>query len=122
MASMIQLSAIVAASSSDVLNGTRLQSAPRNGIMTFEFQSQFADATNFYTVSLALPDGSTPLDGVLVPGTNPALAGMLDDRTSAKFRFSVAQGGHVTLSFTEAGTAVMIYRITFKSKLSLAGY
>lgn len=103
-----------AASNADVLQGTRLQTAPSDGRLTFEFQASDNDATNRYTVSLQLPDGSTPLNGVRIPaGETAGLAGQLDDRRALIISTYIFAGGHVVLSFTETGDAEATWRVTF---------
>jgi len=107
---MILESGIVAATTADVLGSGRLNAIPYNGTLTIELQSQLADATNFYTATIQLPGGATPIDTQLVPGTNPALAGVLDERTLLRMAFQATQGGHYTLTLTENGTAVCTWR------------
>lgn len=113
MAGPIVLSGLLFGSSSDILQGTRLQTVPRGGLMTFEIQSSLCDATNNYTASIQLPNGDTPLDNVIVPGTTPTDDGILDDRQKLQISCGVSQGGHVVFSVTEAGSAVLIYRVTY---------
>ena len=67
MAGLIILSDIASASDTDILQGTRLQTVPRGGFLTFELQSNENDATNSYTVSIQMPNGDTPLNTVRVP-------------------------------------------------------
>lgn len=107
---MIWESGIVAATTADLLSTGRLNAIPYNGVLILSFQSQFNDATNNYKVTVAKPNGDVPVDSQAVPGTNPALAGMLDDRTLVTFRFNATQGGHFTVTLTEAGTAVCAWR------------
>lgn len=113
MASLIVLSNIITASNTDLLNSTRLQTVPAGGFMTFEFIANLADATNNFTVSLQMPSGENPLDAVLVPGNNPSLAGVMDDRQKLMISRPVTQGGHTVVSLTETGTAILMYRITY---------
>lgn len=111
MEGLIVLSDQATASSSDILQGTRLQTVPAGGYLTFELQADNANATNQFTVSIQLPDGSTPLNGVLVPG---ATADVLDDRQKLMVTFGVAQGGHCVFSLTETGTALCMWRVTYQ--------
>lgn len=113
MAGPIIVSALLSASSTDVLQGGRLQTAPSNGVMTFELQASLADATNNYVATIQLPNGDIPLESVLVPGTNATDDGILDDRQKLMISVPVTQGGHVVLALTESGTATLIYRVTF---------
>ena len=111
---LIVLSDREAASNTDILQGTRLQTVPSGGYLTFELQADLADATNNFTVSIQLPDGSTPLNAVLVPGTTAVDIGILDERQKLMVTFSIGQGGHVVFSCVEAGAAVLIWRVTFQ--------
>ena len=110
----IFLSTRLTASNTDILNGTRLQSAPRNGSLMIRLIADLADATNNFTCSLQLPNGETPWEDVLVPGANPSLAGVVDERQLLQGTFPVAQGGHVVLSVTETGAAILTYQIIFR--------
>lgn len=112
MAKIIVQSALLSASSSDILQGTRLQTVPGNGVLTFEISSDLAAAANNYTSTIQLPNGDTPLNGVLVPASG--VVGQLDDRNKLVASFMIAQGGHPVFSVTETGTAVLIYRVTFR--------
>lgn len=107
---MIYESAVVAATSADVLNGTRLNAIPYNGTLILDFQASLADATNNYTLTIQLPNGDVPVDSQIVPGNNPALGGVLDERTLLRFSFRATQGGHFTVSLTESGTAIATWR------------
>ncbi len=107
---MILESGVVAATTADLLSGGRLNAIPYNGTLTLEVQSQFADATNSYALTIQLPNGDVPVDGQLVPGTNPALAGILEERYLLRFAFRATQGGHFTITLTESGTAVAVWR------------
>lgn len=111
---MIYESAIIAATAADVLNGTRLNAIPYNGTLVLDFQASLADATNSYTLTIQLPNGDVPVDSQIVPGANPALGGVLDERTLLRFSFRATQGGHFTVSLTEAGTAIAIWRAVLK--------
>lgn len=108
------LSSRVTATTADLLQGTRLQTVPKGGIMTFQFLADAADATNNYVVSIQLPGGDTPLNGVMVPGSNPALAGVLDERQVLQVSYNISQGGHAVVTLTETGTAIVTYRIIYR--------
>lgn len=108
---IIVQSALLSASTTDILQGTRLQTVPKNGILTFEISADLAAAANNYTATIQLPNGDTPLNGVLIPASGTV--GMLDDRSKLAVRFATGQGGHTTFSVTETGTAVLTYRVTF---------
>ena len=100
---------IIVATTADLLSTGRLNAIPYNGTLTLRFQSQFADATNSYALTIQLPGGDVPVDGQLVAGVNPALAGVMDERTLMQFTYRAPQGGHFTVTLTETGTAVCTF-------------
>lgn len=103
-----------AATNADILNGTRLATAPANGVMTITLQASDNDATNNYTASVQLPGGDTPMNNVRVPcGRTAGLAGNLNDNDALTMQFGVQQGGQVLLSCTETGDAELTWRVSF---------
>lgn len=114
MAGMIVLSSQEAADNTDILQGTRLQTVPRNGDLVFELQASDNDATNNYTVSIQLPNGDTPLNATRVPcGNSTGLAGVIDENTALVLRFPIDQGGHCVFSCDETGDAELTWRVSF---------
>lgn len=113
MAKEIILTDIVSASVADLLQGSRLQTVPQGGILTFQFQSDLNDASNNYALTIQLPGGDTPINAEKVPGVNPSLAGVLDERTLFQYSSVVLQGGHCVVTLTETGTAICTYRIVY---------
>ncbi len=107
---MILETATEAATDTDILTGTRLNAIPYNGTLTFEVQADLNNATNNFTVTIQLPNGDVPVDGQLVPGCNPSLGGVLDERTLLRFAFPATQGGHFNIALTETGTALCTWR------------
>jgi len=107
---MILESGYITASNTDLLSTGRLNAIPYNGQLTIQLLADAADATNRYTVTIQKPNGDVPVDTQLVPGSNPALAGVLDDRQLLQFTFRATIGGHFTVSLTETGTAVCTWR------------
>ena len=101
-----------AASNTDILQGTRLQTVPKNGVLTFELSADLCvDGTNDFAATLQLPNGDTPLNGVLVPASGTV--GLIDDRNKLQVSFPTGQGGHVVFSVVETGTTVLTWRVTF---------
>ena len=98
---------------SDILQGTRLQTVPAGGVLTFEMQGQVASTVNKYTVSVQMPNGDTPLNSVLVPACNPALDGVIDERQNLTVSFPIMQGGHCVFSCTEVGSTTFTWRVTY---------
>lgn len=114
MAGPIILSGQEAADNSDILQGTRLQTVPRGGFMTFELQASDNDATNNYTVSIQMPGGDTPMNATRIPcGNTSGLAGVLDERTNLTATFPITQGGHCVFSCDETGDAELTWRVTY---------
>jgi len=110
----IILSALETGSNADILQGTRLQTVPAGGSLTFEMQASDADGTNNYVVSIQLPGGDTPLESVLVPsGRVAGLAGNLNGDDKMMASFPVGQGGHTVFSIVEAGAGELIWRVTY---------
>ncbi len=111
----IILSSQEAATNADILQGTRLQTVPARGTLTFELQASDNDATNNITVSLQMPGGDTPMNGVRIPcGNSTGLAGVLDSRTNLTATFRISQGGHAVFSCTETGDTELTWRVTYK--------
>lgn len=110
----IILSGQEAASNSDILQGTRLQTVPAGGFLTFELQSSDNDATNNYTTTIQMPGSDTPMNATRIPcGNTAGLAGVIDDRTCLTATFAVSQGGHTVFSVTLTGTAEITWRVTY---------
>jgi len=104
-----------AATNADILSGTRLATAPANGVMLFEMQASDADAANKYDVSIQMPGGDNPLSSVLVPcGNSTGLAGVIDERTKLAIQVPVQQGGQVLFSCVETGDAELTWRVSFR--------
>lgn len=114
MAGVIVLSDLITASNSDVLQGTRLQTVPQGGFLTFEFAAGECDGTNFAQVSVQMPNGDTPLNDVLIPyNAYDSGNGVLHAQSKMQITLPVQQGGHAVVSITETGATKVIYRITY---------
>ncbi len=104
-----------AATNADVLQGTRLQTVPANGILAIEFQAADNVAANRFVAALQLPNGKVPFTGMFAPGGRTAgLAGNLDSDMAFRATFQIRQGGHCVLDFTETGDTEIFWRVTFK--------
>lgn len=112
---MIYLTGVETASNTDLLANTRLSSIPYSGSkITVEMQSNLNNATNNFTCSIQLPDGSNPVDAQLVPCGQPVeevLGGVLNERYLTRWHFPAPQGGHFTISIAETGAAILTWRI-----------
>ena len=109
----IILSGFEDSTNSDILQGTRLQTVPAGGILTFELQAQNNDGSNSFAVSVQMPNGDTPLNSVRVPACNPAAAGVIDERQNLTVSFPIMQGGHCVFSASETGTSSLTWRVTY---------
>lgn len=114
---IITVTGLEASTNTDVLQATRLQTVPDNGILLVEMLAGDNDATNFFTSTLQLPSGDVPFSGMRVPsgGVTANLVGMMDSRLAYRGSFGIQQGGHAVLDFTETATAVVFWRVTFRS-------
>lgn len=108
---MIIESGIVTATTADLLAGGRLNSIPYRGMLTMQFLADLNNASNNWALTIQLPNGDVPIDDQAVPGSNPALGGVLDDRQLLQLSFNATAGGHFTISLTETGTAICTYRL-----------
>lgn len=114
MPGIIIVAGFEAATNTDILQGTRLQTVPANGTLTFELQAADNVAANNYEVSVQLPGGDTPMNGVLVPGGATAgLGGIIDERLDLQATFLIEQGGHCVFSCVEEGDTEMSWRVTY---------
>lgn len=113
MAGVIVLSDIEATTNTDILQGTRLQTVPAGGFLTFEMGAQENSVTNNMKASIQMPNGDTPLNSVNVPGTNPAIHGVIDDRQKLMITLPIAQGGHTVFSVAETGDTSVTWRVTY---------
>ncbi len=97
---------VIVATNTDIMSAGRLNSIPYSGLLTIRLSADLANATNAWTFTVQLPGGAVPVDAQTVPGSNPSLGGIIDERTCWKATYRVPQGGHVTLSLTETGAAI----------------
>ena len=109
----IILSGIELATNADILQGTRLQTVPAGGVLTFELQSNLNETGNHYTVSVQMPNGDTPLNNVRIPGTSPVDDGIIDERQNLTVSFPIMQGGHCVFSCEEIGSTTFTWRVTY---------
>lgn len=99
------------ATTADVLAApSRLAAIPYNGTLILEMQAQQSDGTNQFAVTVQLPDGSTPLESVIIP--DGAIDGALNADDKYTISVPATAGGHILVTATESGTAVMFIRAT----------
>ena len=110
MAGPIVLSDIELTSNADILQGTRLQTVPQGGYLTFELQSD-VNFSSYFAISVQMPNGDTPLNDVRVSSGQGV--GILNNNDKMQITLPVAQGGHTVFSATETGTATLAWRVTY---------
>lgn len=114
---MIYLTGFEAATNADILNNTRLTSLPYGGALTIQASANLNNATNGYTITIQLPDGSVPVDAQRVSSgqeVENALGGSLNSLLLDQWSFPATIGGHFIITFTEAGTAVVTWRVVLR--------
>lgn len=111
---MIYESVIVAATNADLLSTGRLNAIPYNGTLVLDFLADLGDVTNFYQLTIQLPDGSNPVDLQTVPASGAGTDMLLDERELLRFSFLATQGGHFTIGLTENGTATCAFRAVLR--------
>jgi len=114
---MIYLTGFEAASNTDILDNTRLSSIPYGGQLTIQALANLNNATNTFSITIQLPDGSVPVDAQRVSAgqeVEGALGGQLDNRLLDQWTFPASQGGHFTISFTETGAALVTWRVVLR--------
>jgi hypothetical protein len=109
----IILSSVESATNADILQGTRLQTVPAGGVLTFELQGHSNTSGNNYTASIQMPNGDTPLNNVRIPACNPSSEGVIDERQNLTVSFPIMQGGHCVFSCVETGTTHLTWRVTY---------
>ncbi len=107
---MILEQLLISATNTDVLSTGRLNSIPYLGQLTLQFLADLGDVTNFYSLTVQLPGGATPVNAQVVPASGAGTDSLLDKRELLELTFPVDKGGHVTVSLTENGTATCAFR------------
>jgi len=113
MPGVIILSDVEVSSNTDILQGTRLQTVPSSGTLTFEMQSDNNDDTNSHSVSVQMPGGDTPMNGTRIPTDSAGNPGVIDERTDLQASFAIQQGGHCVFSNLLIGAAQFSWRVTY---------
>jgi len=104
----------ILATNTDVLAGGRLNAIPYDGNLTLCFLADLATAAAQYLLTIQKPDGSVPIDNQLVNASSSGADGVMDDREWLQMTFRARQGGHFTVSLTETGTAVCMFRAVLR--------
>ncbi len=110
---MITETFLVVATDADLLNApSRLASIPYAGNLVLEAQASVLTATNRFLLTVEMPDGSTPVNGQLIPAGAVAGGGVLNADDKWQMSFAAMQGAHFTIGLVEVGTCVVALRVT----------
>ncbi len=111
---MILESVVLIATNNDILNNTRLNSIPYDGTLTFDCLADLSNATNQFHLTIQEANGDVPIDSQPVPGANPSLGGVLDERQLFRITMFVRQGSHVNIALVETGAAICTWRAVLR--------
>ncbi len=103
----------LSASDADVLAApSRMAAIPKGGILTIEASARLS-STNNGQLTLQLPGGGIPFENLIIPANGFSTAeNIMHTDTQLTIILPVEQGGHVLLSYVEAGTVVVFLIIT----------
>ncbi len=114
MAGLIFEQSLIAATNTDVLSVGRLNAIPYTGQLTLCFLADLGTAAANYSLTIQKPGGDVPVDGQQVNANAHAVVGVMDEREWLKMTFLATIGGHFTVSLTETGTAVCMFRAVLR--------
>lgn len=118
MAGVIFESGLEAATNTDILQGTRLQTVPQRGIMLFMLSASDNNVTDNMLVSIQLPDGRTPMNGIRIPQgqLTAGVMGIMDTRLCLQYEAQINQGGHVVFSVVDTADSELYWRIIYSPR------
>ncbi len=106
----ILLTGLEAATNTNVLSGSRLETIPAGAsFLMFRCSANLNDATNSYALTIELPNGLIPVDGQAVPANGDGATGVLDERTLMQWTWPAIPGGRFIVSVVESGTALFFW-------------
>ncbi len=102
----ILITGLEAASNTNLLGGTRLETIPAGArFLHFRCSANLNDASNSYALTIELPLGTIPVDGQSVPANGDGATGVLDERTLLQWTWPAIPGGRFIIAVVETGTA-----------------
>lgn len=105
---------VITADDADVLKApSRLASIPEEGTLALEVSCTKSEAANHAELTVTLPDGENPVEGVRIPanGYNDG-DDVLHDDTEFSLQFPAFQGGHFGVQVDVTGTVSVIVMAT----------
>ncbi len=107
---MIYESVLISATNTDVLSGGRLNAIPYGGHITFRFLADLGAVTNFYQLTLQLPNGDVPVDLQTILASSSGVDMNMKADEALQFTFVATVGGHFVVNLTENGTATCAFQ------------
>jgi hypothetical protein len=99
------------ASDTDVLAApSRLASIPYTGTLIIELQANANDGTNYWQVTIQLPNGDVPAERINVPAG--ASTGGMNSDDKYRLTIPVTTGGHVLVDALLTGATGLFVRAT----------
>jgi len=108
---LIKESFQLVATDADILAApSRLAAIPANGVVTIEVSCTDSDGINFGELTVQLPTGDIPLQGVTIPASGLSTTdAVLDSDTQMTIVLEILKGGHLLIQYTENGTVVVCF-------------
>jgi len=99
-----------AASNTNLLSGTRLETIPAGAqFLHFRCSCNLNDVTNNMALTIELPLGTIPVDLQRLPANGDGLPGVLDERTLLQWTWPALPGGRFIIAVVETGAAVFTW-------------
>lgn len=116
----LNVTKVISADTTDLLNNTILQSIPREGTLVVEASATECSGDLQAKITIQEPDGHVPINNMPLPAGGyayinaarseatgaPHVTLTLDDRTERMWQFEATEGGHFTIAIDIAGDNV----------------
>lgn len=110
---MILLCQQISATTASLLQDTRLQSTPGNGMYMLTLSASENTATNNATFSIQNPNGEIIADNQRILWSGYDKAGVHDDRTDVEMEIPVTAGGTLVIPITITGTCTVDWSVVY---------
>ncbi len=106
----ILVTGLEAATNTNLLANSRLETIPGgSSYLMFRCSANLGDASNQFALTIELPNGAIPVDGMFVPANGDGATGVLDERTLLQWTWPAIIGGRFIISIVETGTALFTW-------------